>query len=168
MGARITAHPVPRKISFTGSVATGGPSPRGRTRAETGVLELGGNDPAILLDDVDPAAMATASREAAFQNNGQVCSADQACLRARDASYEEIVEALAAQAGSAKVGDGTRKAWSWARSTTIPQFERVSELVPTRLGGASPAAGGRARSTGTGTSTSRPYSPASRRQPDGR
>src|SRR6202042_1095022 len=76
LGRRMTAHPVPRKISFTGSVAAG------RHVAATAApdlkritLELGGNDPAILLDDVDPAAIASRLFWGAFQNNGQVCSA---------------------------------------------------------------------------------------------
>ena len=38
-------------------------------------LELGGNDPAIVLDDADPAVVATAIFAGAFNNNGQVCSA---------------------------------------------------------------------------------------------
>src|SRR5690606_2029405 len=58
LGAWITEHPAVRKISFTGSVETGK-----RVAAAAApdlkrvTLELGGNDAAIVLPDVDPAAI---------------------------------------------------------------------------------------------------------------
>ena len=105
LGRRMTAHPVPRKISFTGSVAAG------RHVAATAApdlkritLELGGNDPAILLDDVDPSAIASRLFWGAFQNNGQVCSAIKRVYAPRRL-YDDVVEALAAQARSATQGE---------------------------------------------------------------
>ena len=76
LGPWMTSHPVPRKISFTGSVATG---KRVMASAVDDLkrvtLELGGNDPAILLEDVDPAAIAKGLYAAATMNAGQVCCA---------------------------------------------------------------------------------------------
>ena len=55
LGAWMTAHPLVRKISFTGSVATGKKvAAAAAPDLKRVTLELGGNDPAILLDDVDP------------------------------------------------------------------------------------------------------------------
>jgi len=144
LGAWMTAHPTPRKISFTGSVATGK-----RVAAAAApdlkrvTLELGGNDPAIVLDDADPAAVADRLFGAAFANNGQVCSAIKR-VYAPESLYDDVVEALAAKARSAKVGDGMAEGVEYGPVNNAPQYERVKELVADALsGGARAAAGGR-------------------------
>jgi len=74
LGAWMTAHPVPRKISFTGSTATGKKvAVAAAEDVKRVTLELGGNDPAIVLDDADPEQIADSLFWAAFANNGQVC-----------------------------------------------------------------------------------------------
>ena len=61
---------------FTGSVETGSKVARRRPPDLKRVtLELGGNDPAIVLDDADPAIVASALFASAFNNNGQVLHA---------------------------------------------------------------------------------------------
>ncbi|MBS1883314.1 MAG: aldehyde dehydrogenase family protein, partial [Actinobacteria bacterium] len=74
LGALMSSHPVPRKVAFTGSIGTG------KRVAEAAApdlkrvtLELGGNDAAILLDDVDLEAAAAAVMGTATFNAGQVC-----------------------------------------------------------------------------------------------
>ncbi|MEU8341427.1 Acyl-CoA reductase [Actinomadura meyerae] len=144
LGAWMTSHDVPRKISFTGSVATGK-----RVAAAAApdlkrvTLELGGNDPAILLDDADPAAVADRLFGAAFQNNGQVCSAIKR-VYVPEALYGDVVDALAERARSAKVGNGMDEGVQYGPVNNKPQYERVSELVADALaGGARAAAGGK-------------------------
>ncbi|MCU4187415.1 aldehyde dehydrogenase family protein [Acidiferrimicrobium sp. IK] len=143
LGGAMTAHPVPRKISFTGSVSTGK-----RVAAAAApdlkrvTLELGGNDPAIVLDDADPAAIAEKLFWGAFQNNGQVCSAIKR-VYVPEALHDGLVEALVAQANSVKVGDGVAEGTQLGPINNRPQFERVSELVADALSsGAQAAAGG--------------------------
>src|SRR5207237_692718 len=76
VGAWMTAHPAVRKISFTGSVPTGKKIMRAAADDLKRVtLELGGNDPAIVLPDVDPARVAPKLFWGAFTNSGQVCVA---------------------------------------------------------------------------------------------
>jgi len=71
-------------VSFTGSIETGKKVAQSAAPDLKRVtLELGGNDPAIVLDDADPATVSRAIFAAAFNNNGQVCSAIQAGVRAR-------------------------------------------------------------------------------------
>ncbi|MGK5552218.1 aldehyde dehydrogenase family protein [Actinomadura kijaniata] len=144
LGAWMTGHPVPRKISFTGSVATGKRVAQAAAPDLKRVtLELGGNDPAILLDDADPAAVADKLFAAAFQNNGQVCSAIKR-VYVPEALYGDVVEALAAKARSVKVGDGMAEGVQYGPINNKPQFERVNELVAEAIaGGARAAAGGR-------------------------
>ena len=57
LGGWMTAHPTPRKISFTGSVATGKKvAAAAAPDLKRVTLELGGNDAAIVLGDVDAKA----------------------------------------------------------------------------------------------------------------
>ncbi|WP_243716142.1 aldehyde dehydrogenase family protein [Actinomadura darangshiensis] len=144
LGAWMTGHDVPRKISFTGSVATGK-----RVAAAAApdlkrvTLELGGNDPAILLDDADPGAVADRLFGAAFQNNGQVCSAIKR-VYVPESLYGDVVDALAERARAAKVGNGLEEGVQYGPINNKPQYERVGALVAEALaGGARAAAGGK-------------------------
>ena len=144
LGAAMTAHHVPRKISFTGSVATGrrvAASAADSLKRVT--LELGGNDAAIVLDDADPAKIAGRLFWGAFTNNGQVCSAIKR-LYVPEALYDDVVDALAAQATKARVGNGADEGVQLGPLNNAAQLERVSELVDDALNtGARVAAGGR-------------------------
>jgi acyl-CoA reductase-like NAD-dependent aldehyde dehydrogenase len=145
LGAWMTSHPVPRKISFTGSIETGK-----RVAASAApdlkrvTLELGGNDPAIVLDDADVGTVAAAIFEGAFSNNGQVCSAIKR-VYVPEAMYDDVVDALAARAKTTKVGDGTDPESKLGPINNEPQYERVKELVADALSqGARAASGGHA------------------------
>src|SRR6202011_2856530 len=68
-------------------------------------LELGGNDPAIVLPDVDVDAIAEQLFWAAFSNTGQICLAAKRLYIHTDI-YDRMAQALTAIASSVKVGDG--------------------------------------------------------------
>ena len=107
-------------------------------------LELGGNDPAIVLDDADPAAVASAIFAGAFNNNGQVCSAIKR-VYVPEALYDDVVEGLAAHARAIKVGEGTEEGVKLGPINNEPQYERVKELVADALShGATAVTGGKA------------------------
>src|SRR5438309_10122899 len=143
LGAWMTSHPVPRKVSFTGSVATGKKvAAAAAPDLHRTTLELAGNDPAILLDDVQPAEVADRVYRYAFANNGQICSAIKR-VYVPEKIYDEVVDALATQARAKKVGDGMAPDTELGPINNRPQFERVSELVADAIkGGARAAAGG--------------------------
>jgi acyl-CoA reductase-like NAD-dependent aldehyde dehydrogenase len=143
LGAWMTTHPVPRKISFTGSVETGKKvALSAAPDLKRVTLELGGNDPAIVLDDADPAEVATAIFAGAFNNNGQVCSAIKR-VYVPENLYDDVVDALAAHASSTKVGDGTEPDSQLGPINNAPQYERVKELVADAIsGGAKAVTGG--------------------------
>ena len=129
LGALMTSHQVPRKISFTGSVNTGKHvAAAAAPDLKRITLELGGNDPAILLDDVDVEAVAERLFWSAFRNNGQVCSAVKR-VYAPESRYDEVVEALAAVAGSGRVGPGSEPGSPLGPLNNAPQRDRVAELV---------------------------------------
>jgi acyl-CoA reductase-like NAD-dependent aldehyde dehydrogenase len=143
LGGWITAHPAVRKISFTGSVATGKKvALSAAPDLKRVTLELGGNDPAIVLRDVDPAKIAEKLFWGAFTNCGQVCSAVKRIYVHED-QYEDFSKRLAALAAGVKVGDGLDPASQLGPLNNRMQFERVSELVEdARKHGAKAVAGG--------------------------
>jgi acyl-CoA reductase-like NAD-dependent aldehyde dehydrogenase len=145
LGAWMTAHAVPRKVSFTGSIETGKKvAVSAAPDLKRVTLELGGNDPAIVLDDVDPTAVADGLFGGAFANNGQVCSAIKR-VYVPERIYDDVVEALAARARAVPVGEGTDPTVKLGPVNNQPQFERVKELVADALAhGARAAAGGKA------------------------
>jgi acyl-CoA reductase-like NAD-dependent aldehyde dehydrogenase len=146
LGASMTSHAVPRKISFTGSVATGKKvAAAAAPDLKRVTLELGGNDPAIVLDDVEVDAVVDKLFWGAFQNNGQVCSAIKR-VYVPEKLHDQIVEGLADRARSVRVGAGTEPDVKLGPINNRPQFERVRELVADAIsGGAVAAAGGKAR-----------------------
>lgn len=129
LGAHMTGHSIPRKISFTGSVATGKHvAAAAAPDLKRITLELGGNDPAILLDDVDVDAVAESLFWSAFRNNGQVCSAVKRVYVPQH-RYDEVVDALADIARSTKVGAGMDPASQLGPLNNRQQRDRVSGLV---------------------------------------
>ena len=145
LGAWMTSHPTPRKVSFTGSIETGKKvAMSAAPDLKRVTLELGGNDPAIILDDADPAVVSRAIFAGAFNNNGQVCSAIKR-VYVPEALHDDVVEALAGYASTVKVGDGTDPESKLGPINNEPQYERVKELVADAIsGGARPVTGGHA------------------------
>lgn len=149
LGKWMTSHPTPRKISFTGSTATGKHvAASAAPDLKRLTLELGGNDAAILLPDVDPAAVADKLFWGAFENTGQVCSAIKRVFVHED-RYQATLDALAERAKSVTTGDGFDPKSELGPLNNLPQFERVKELVAEAIeAGADVAAGGAARDGG--------------------
>lgn len=106
LGARLSTHPDVRKVTFTGSTETGRKVMASAAASIKRItLELGGNDAAIVLDDVDPKAVAVKLFAGAFLNAGQVCLAIKR-LYAQDRIYDALTAELAGLAEAAVVGDG--------------------------------------------------------------
>jgi acyl-CoA reductase-like NAD-dependent aldehyde dehydrogenase len=143
LGKWMTEHPDIAKISFTGSVATGKQvmaSAAGTLKRVT--LELGGNDPAIVLEDVDPRAIAPRLFFAAFVNSGQVCMAVKR-IYAHARIYDALCEALAEEARKAVVGDGLDPRTQYGPIQNRMQYEHVLEILEdTQRRGARFLAGG--------------------------
>jgi acyl-CoA reductase-like NAD-dependent aldehyde dehydrogenase len=150
LGAWITENPAVKKIAFTGSVATGKKvAASAAPDLKRVTLELGGNDPAIVLADVDPAKIGRALFWGAFTNSGQVCTAIKR-LYVEEPAFEAIVRELAALAATVKVGSGLDPEVQLGPVNNAPQYRRVIELVDdARATGARVRAGG-GRREGTG------------------
>lgn len=143
LGARLTSHPGIRHVTFTGSI------PTGRAVAECAAgslarvtLELGGNDAAILLEDVEVERIADRLFRAAFRNCGQVCMAVKR-VYAPARLHSHVVEALAQRARATVVGAGLAPDTQLGPVNNARQLARVARYTAQALAdGARAAAGG--------------------------
>ncbi|HVN00691.1 MAG TPA: aldehyde dehydrogenase family protein [Caulobacteraceae bacterium] len=129
LGAEMTAHPGIRKISYTGSTATGKKVMAGAADALKRItLELGGNDASIVMPGSDPKAVAPKIFAGAFQNSGQVCIAIKRAY-VHDSIYDAMCDELAQLAESAVVGDGLQQGTQLGPIQNKTQYERVMGLI---------------------------------------
>jgi acyl-CoA reductase-like NAD-dependent aldehyde dehydrogenase len=105
VGEQLVSHAGVDKVSFTGSTAAGRQVALACAAGLKQVsLELGGKSAAIVLDDADPATVATGIQMASLANSGQVCNALSRVL-VPETRKDEFVGALAAAMESMTVGD---------------------------------------------------------------
>ncbi|MER6088002.1 aldehyde dehydrogenase family protein [Streptomyces bluensis] len=143
LGARLASHPGIRHVTFTGSIPTGRAVAEGAAASLARVtLELGGNDAAILLEDVEVERIADRLFWAAFRNCGQVCMAVKR-VYAPARLYSEVVEALAQRAKTVVVGAGLEPGSQLGPVNNAPQLARVERYTAQALAdGARTVAGG--------------------------
>jgi hypothetical protein len=91
-------------------------------------LELGGNDPAILLDDADFDAMTPKIFGAAFANCGQVCMAIKR-LYVPAERYEQVCDSLANLAKNYRVGDGFEADVQMGPLQNKMQYDKVLDVL---------------------------------------
>lgn len=128
LGALLAEHRDVAKVSFTGSITTGRKVMAGAAATLKHLaLELGGNDAAIVLDDVNPAKVAADLFGAAFYNSGQVCIAIKR-LYVHASLYDQVCEELARLADQAVVGDGLDQGTEFGPINNKRQFDKVREL----------------------------------------
>lgn len=129
LGGELTKQPDVRKISFTGSTATGKKVMAGAADSLKRVtLELGGNDAGIVLDDVDPKTAAPKIFQSAFQNSGQVCIAMKR-LYVHESIYDSMCDELVSLAKAAVIGDGLQQGTQLGPLQNKMQFEKVKDLI---------------------------------------
>ncbi|MDY0071415.1 MAG: succinate-semialdehyde dehydrogenase [Thauera sp.] len=104
VGGELTANPLVRKLSFTGSTAVGK-----QLMAECAAtvkkvsLELGGNAPFIVFDDADVEAAVAGAMASKYRNAGQTCVCANRLL-VQDGIYEAFATRLAAAVAALRVG----------------------------------------------------------------
>lgn len=129
LGAAMTNQPGFGKLMFTGSTATGRAIvAESAEQLPRLTLELGGNDPGIVLPDVDPEAIAEDLFWGAFINTGQTCAALKR-LYVHEDVYDAVVAALTAVAEKMAMGPGTDEQNVLGPLTTPQQFTIVDRLV---------------------------------------
>lgn len=129
LGAWITAHPDIAKVSFTGSTATGRKIMESSSvNLKRITLELGGNDPAIVLPDVDVKEVAEKLFWASFQNSAQFCVAAKR-LYVHEDIYDALAKALVDYAKTVKVGDGSLPETQLGPIQNRMQYEKLKNLL---------------------------------------
>jgi succinate-semialdehyde dehydrogenase/glutarate-semialdehyde dehydrogenase len=107
IGATLTASPVVRKLSFTGSTRVGALlAAQCAPTLKRMSLELGGNAPFIVFDDADLDAAVEGAMASKFRNGGQTCVCANRIL-VQAGVHDAFVAALAARVDALKVGPGT-------------------------------------------------------------
>lgn len=129
LGPLMTAHPGFAKISFTGSTATGRRVMEAASRRLTSItLELGGNDVAIVMPDVDLDDVVPKLFHGAFYNSAQVCIATKR-MYVHDSIYDAVRERLHALAQAAVVGDGLQPGVQYGPVQNAPLHRRLLGLI---------------------------------------
>ena len=129
LGDVLTSHADIAKVAFTGSTATGKKvmcSVAGTLKRL--ILELGGNDAAIVLDDVDPVEVAPKLFVAAMMNAGQICLGAKR-LYVHESQYDQICGELARLARETIVDDGLKPGTQMGPLQNKAQFEKVKGYI---------------------------------------
>lgn len=130
IGEPLLTHPLVRKISFTGGTDSGRQimAMAARTLKQV-TLELGGNDPAIVLEDADLSSEALGRMALGiFLTAGQVCMALKR-IYVHKSRYQELVEGLTAVASNHKVGNGLNPDVTMGPLNNEKQLNFVKALV---------------------------------------
>ncbi|MFI1612305.1 aldehyde dehydrogenase family protein [Streptomyces platensis] len=141
-GRSLTAHPVPRLVAVTGSVRAG------QEIAATAAadlkrvhLELGGNAPVLVHEDVDAEAAAAELAAVAYYNAGQDCTAPTRFL-VHHRRYDAFVAAFAAAARALRTGPPDDPAADYGPLNSAAQLGSVQALLSRLLDHAEVVTGG--------------------------
>ncbi|WP_433285450.1 aldehyde dehydrogenase family protein [Pseudonocardia sp. CA-142604] len=130
IGAALVSDERVAKVCFTGSPAGGRRIMAMAAETLTRVaLELGGNDPALVLDDavLDDAALDRLV-SGTFDSTGQICMAIKR-LYVHRSRYAEVVEGMSARLANQVLGHGLDPATTMGPLHTARQRDFVAELV---------------------------------------
>ena len=129
LGSALTSHPDVAKVAFTGSTGTGKKVMESvASTLKRITLELGGNDAAIVLDDVDPKETAPKIFAGATMNSGQVCLAIKR-VYVHSSQYDEMCDELGKLAREAVVDDGLKQGTQMGPLQNKQQFEKVKSYI---------------------------------------
>jgi betaine-aldehyde dehydrogenase len=129
VGEALVAHPLVRKISFTGSTAVGSRIMQVAAKDLKRVsLELGGKSPNIVFADADLAKAAEKSPMSVFANAGQDCCARSRVLVERRA-FDEFVDRFVAATKAIVVGDPADEQTQVGPLVSAQQRETVEEFL---------------------------------------
>lgn len=123
VGQPLIAHPIPKVISFTGSVPVGKAIAKAAPDKKV-LLELGSNSPVILAEDADLDRAVGRIRVGGFSYAGQSCISTQRILVHRS-RHAELVEKLGKAVGSIVVGDPADEATEVGPLIRPSEIERI-------------------------------------------
>lgn len=129
IGDAMLNHTQLKKISFTGSTRVGKILMDGASRTNTKLaLELGGNAPVIIMDDVDVERIAKTAVAGRFRNSGQVCNIPQRFFVHRKI-YDQFLSAVTKNVSLHKTGDGLDETTRMGPMINKRQQEAVLKII---------------------------------------
>lgn len=139
------------KISFTGSVPTGKKIMEAAAKSLTPVvLELGGKDPMVVLEDADLEVAAAGAVWGAFSNSGQVCASVER-LYVHEQVAEAFIQKCVAKTQQLRQGLGSGEAVDLGAMNNAPQLAKVAAQVEeAKRAGAQVLTGGKRATGGKG------------------
>lgn len=129
IGGELTANPIVRKLSFTGSTQVGKLLMRQCSDTVKKVsLELGGNAPFIVFDDADLDAAVAGAIASKYRNAGQTCVCANRIL-VQEGVYDVFAAKLAEAVGKLRVGLGIEEGVTQGPLINAKAIEKVEALV---------------------------------------
>ena len=143
IGGELTANPLVRKLTFTGSTPVGKMlMEQCAATVKKTSMELGGNAPFIVFDDADLDAAVEGAMISKYRNSGQTCVCSNR-LFVQDSVHDAFVEKLVAAAAALNVGDGMQDDITIGPLVNTKAVSDVDELVQASVkSGAKVALGG--------------------------
>jgi succinate-semialdehyde dehydrogenase/glutarate-semialdehyde dehydrogenase len=148
-GAELTANPLVRKLTFTGSTEVGAKliaqcAPTVKKLS----MELGGNAPFIVFDDADLDAAVVGAIGSKFRNAGQTCVCANRLL-VQDGVYDAFTAKLKIAVEALKVGNGMDEGVTQGPMINAAAVEKVEEHIADAVaGGAKVITGGKRHALG--------------------
>ncbi|MDQ0257079.1 acyl-CoA reductase-like NAD-dependent aldehyde dehydrogenase [Evansella vedderi] len=129
IGEALTTHPLVRKISFTG----GGPTAKNIMKSAANSLkdvhfELGGNDPAIILNDANLDTIVPDIVNGVFRRSGQFCYAIKR-IYIPSKMYNDFYEKMCDITSKYKIGHQLNPDTSFGPVNNHQQYENIKQLV---------------------------------------
>jgi acyl-CoA reductase-like NAD-dependent aldehyde dehydrogenase len=129
VGATLCSHPLVRKVGFTGGTSTAQKVLESIAATVKNVtLELGGNDPAVVLDDADIDTTLDRMLTGVYTRTGQICFAVKRIYVPR-AMYGRFADAFCERVDQYAVGHGLDPEASFGPLNNEAQFKKVLDLL---------------------------------------
>ena len=149
VGDALVEHPAVRLVTFTGSTEVGkGIGEKAGRHAKRVILELGGVDPLVVLDDAPLDVVIPAAIRGAFAYSGQVCTASKRLL-VQEGIADRFAREFADAAGQLRVGPALEETSQLGPVIDAAALDRMDEFVSDARSKSARVLTGGARSTGS-------------------
>lgn len=129
VGSALNKHPLVRKISFTGGGGTAKFVMKDAAESLKSIhFELGGNDPAIMLDDADVDAVVPQIVWGAFRRSGQYCFATKR-VYVPERMYDDVYDKVVSIVDQFKIGHQLNEQSTFGPLINRTQYENVKQLI---------------------------------------
>ena len=129
VGVALTRHPLVKKIGFTGGTVTGEQvNSNAAPFFKNVTLELGGNDAAIILDDVNPVNIMPGLLKGVFTRSGQICFAVKR-IYVQEGIVDKFFNTMCEFVNEYKIGHGLDERASFGPVNNENQFNKVKAFI---------------------------------------